>query len=834
MQDYATYYQPDKELLRLISADLTLFGIANFMPLNAFMRKSLLILTLFFLTLKDYAQKPEQVLAAWGNRSPIEKIHLHFDRDNYVAGETAWFKAYLYSDYQPDTISTALYVELVNTSSRSLVQKVLPVLYGTTNGHIEIPDSLVSGTYYVRAWTKMQLNQNQDYIYSRHFLISGKKNNAAPVSPADPVRIEIFPEGGNLVAGLTNTVAFKATNENGLPVDFKGSLFNGKNEKITSVTALHDGMGMFDITPIAGQEYYLQKEGDPASKKFSLPALDEKGIALTLIPHPQGYFFEIRQTLSDPAFQASYIVGQMQHHLVFRQDFKTVKQDLQGVINTGKLHSGIMQVTIFNKDGLPLAERLCFVNNKEYILAADLVSDTIDFSMKSRNRLHVKLKDTVQGSFSISVTDADYELQSVREENIISRLLLSSDLRGYIHNPAWYFASDDERTQTALDLVMMTNGWRRFKWNSLAEDSRPGNYKDPAFINLAGKISLRDTKKPFDNKSLVIFITGSDSSQMMQMVRTDKDGNFSMDSLLFFGQARIMFSDSRGSKNQYIDSHLSADSITRPFFLPPLASMVSLPGELVISTQQRTANDYDAIVKEKGIMLEGVTIKSKRKTPIQELEERYASGMFSGFSEKTYDLTNTKETAAYANIFDYLQFKVPGLEIGNDGADYVLYYRQGPSISSMGSIPMTLFLNEIQTDANTLASIAANEVAMVKVFSTFVGASGNGAGGTMAVYTKKGKDLFNISSGRATTARYSGFSVIKQFYSPDYKVDVAARSKSDTRITLQWKPDIMITGVAPSIPVVFYNNDRTRRYKVVVEGMTVEGKMVYIEKIIER
>jgi hypothetical protein len=203
--------------------------------------------------------------------------------------------------------------------------------------------------------------------------------------------------------------------------------------------------------------------------------------------------------------------------------------------------------------------------------------------------------------------------------------------------------------------------------------------------------------------------------------------------------------------------------------------------------------------------------------------------MFSGMSEKTIDLTQDKSTVAYANIFDYLQLKVPGLQVVSDGADFNLFYRQGPSISSMGEIPMTLFLNEVQADANTIASIPAAEIAMVKVYSSFLGATGNGAGGAMAIYTKKGDDLLDGTTGRSHNLRYTGFSVIKEFYSPDYQSQPAERSKPDNRITLQWKPDIMVSGVNPRIPVVFYNNDRTKKFKVVVEGMTFDGKMLLLE-----
>ena len=117
------------------------------------MKRSLLLLSILCLFLGADAQKPEELLGQLAKQSPIEKAYLHFDRDNYLAGETAWFKAYLYSDYQPDTISSVLYVELLNESSVLISRKVLPVLLGCTNGQIELPDSLITGTYFIRTYS---------------------------------------------------------------------------------------------------------------------------------------------------------------------------------------------------------------------------------------------------------------------------------------------------------------------------------------------------------------------------------------------------------------------------------------------------------------------------------------------------------------------------------------------------------------------------------------------------------------------------------------------------------------------------------------------------------
>ncbi|MEI2739895.1 MAG: hypothetical protein V9F01_14070 [Chitinophagaceae bacterium] len=799
-------------------------------------RQTWIIFFTFFICLSGIAQKPEQLLANWSARSPIEKAYLHFDRDNYIAGETAWFKAYLYSDYQPDTISTSLYAELINDTGVVISRAIVPVLLGTANGYFELSDSITTGSYLVRTYSPTMLNQDADFTGKGSIFIYGKKN-AAPAEPKEKmIRLEFFPEGGNLINGYLNTVAFKITNENGLPVAAKGNIVNEKNELVTIFSALHDGMGMFELTPAPNGKYFAVLETDAAGKKHLLPESTNKGIALTVMPHPQGNFFELKQRKEDPAFQVAYMIGQMQHHIVFKQEFKTFKEEMQGIINTKNLHSGILQITFFNKDDQPLAERLCFVNNREYFISGEIIADTVNFSPKAKNRFSVQLKDTVQGSFSVSITDPDYSLSAVRENNIISSLLLTSDLKGYVHNPAFYFSNDDDSVKTALDLVMMTNGWRRFKWTELSQKAaRPGSYKDGSFITLSGKVTLRDTKKPFVEKPLLMMLMAADSTRSMQMTTTDKQGYFRLDSILLFGKSRILFSDIRGKKSMYIDVNMGADSLTRPFFLPK-ATLPFRRADIALGTAQKKMEvDYDAIQKAAGLMMEEVILKAKKKKSLlQELEEKYTTGQFSGDANKILDLVNADDAAAYNNIFDYLQTRVNGLQIEVNGFDYEVYYRQQASISSLGNFPMVLYLDEIETDASFISTIPANQVAMVKVYSSFTAATGNAPGGVLAIYTKKGSDMSDVMQHAADMVKYNGYSVTKEFYAPDYAVDKSEKARTDNRITLSWRPNVLINNVNPKIPLTFYNNDRTTSFKVVVEGMTLDGRMLMIEKTISR
>jgi hypothetical protein len=120
---------------------------------------------------------------------------------------------------------------------------------------------------------------------------------------------------------------------------------------------------------------------------------------------------------------------------------------------------------------------------------------------------------------------------------------------------------------------------------------------------------------------------------------------------------------------------------------------------------------------------------------------------------------------------------------------------------------------------------------LVKLFPNFVASTGNAPGGALAIYTKTGTDYVS-SKGPVNFGYYDGYSITKEFYAPDYHL--RQDQGADTRITLDWRPDIFCNYVDPVLPFSFYNNDRTRSFRVVIEGMTTNGKLFSIEKVFSR
>ncbi|MFV0604611.1 MAG: hypothetical protein ACK5NK_02105 [Niabella sp.] len=790
--------------------------------------KSLLLFVCISNFLLLNAQSLEKNLEQWQESNPIQKAYLQLDRENYFAGQTIWFKAYYMSDFLPSAKNSTLFVELLNNQSQVILKKVLPVFGALSYGQLELPDTLSTASYQLRAYTPLMLNQNKNFLFNSRVNIYGKNKKAIKTTSISNTKLNVqfYPEGGNLITGLNNNIAFKIIDEDGFPAQANLTIKNNNGTTITTANVLHNGMGTFRLQPIKGETYSAYTVD---GHQFRLPEPTREGIAVQLKNENGKVLFTVQQPNATIAFTPSYMIGQMQHRIVFKHIFTNHdKLVVNGHIPTGNLPSGIMQITLFNKDDMPLAERLVFINNKEYEISNEFTTIEANNGKRKLNEYAILLNDSITGNFSVSVTDADYDDDKARQQNIISSFLLTSDLPGYIHNPAWYF-SNAEGTTDALDLVMMTNGWRRFKWTDVKNNTLPKlTHQDKGYISLSGKASVKGSKKTFANRDLMVWVATPDSARSIQLVKTDEQGRFKMDSMIFFDKAKVLFSDVMGKKSKFITVDLDADSLYSTFNIPPLHIPFQNTSTLQDNLAKKMNTAFFDYSRGEGLLLDNVIVKGN-KTRLEELESLYMSGLFAGgINARTYDLT--REIIPQWNIFEYLQGRVPGLWIersNNLMGDYKLFYRQGGQRRTM-----QMYLDEVpMQDASFIASLPTSDIALVKIFPTFVGAPGGGANGVIAIYTKRGIDLDDYIEGTGDIIDYDGYSIMKEFYAPDYSQPVDSRYY-DYRLTLNWQPEIYIAGKDLQIPIKFYNNDRTKRFKIIAEGITSNGKLLMVEKII--
>lgn len=789
-------------------------------------------LHVFFLTISifllqfSFAQNIDTRLTKWAKENPIEKVYLQFDRENYFSGQTIWFKGYFTNGFVPSANSSTLYVELLDDQSSVLIRNIFPAYLGSVVGQIDLSESLPAGNYQIRAYSPVMLNQSA-FIFNKGITVFGAKNKK-PIKENKILtnQIRFFPEGGNFITGKLNKIAFKATDKNGMPMDVDGTIFDNKNMVVVGFKTTHDGMGTFAIIPLEGESYYaiINQTGE----KINLPEQTKNGILFSVVTSAKGKLFRIEQGSENQVFKPAYLVGQMENEIIFKQPL-TDKKIINGLIDTKDFYSGILQLTVFNKDDMPLAERITFIDNKEYTLSATLKTDTLNTDERAKNHFTISLQDTVIGNFSVSVTDADFDEGDYRSSNIYSWLLLSSDIKGYIHNPSYYFESNADSIKTALDMVMMTNGWTRFNWKDIKENKLPSHqFKDPGYINVKGTVYLEGRKKVLSNKDIIVLMSQADTTlgknSFPRIIHTDSLGQFQMDSLRFFDRMKFLFSDVRGNKSKYISVKLDSDSLARrfPIEINKLPFTDSSLSEGIQNKMNGAYKDYQNVA---GTTLATVTVRARQKSETEKLDEEYSSALFTNnINGKILDLRNEIFSG---DIFQYLQGRLAGLSVSGSPGDYKLIYRGG-GFGDGGNV--NLFLDEMPVDASMIEAIPVNQIAVVKLLPHSIASPGGGA--ALAIYMKKGADLKASIDSPTDILVYKGYTIIKEFYQPNYDLK-PNNDKRDNRLTLSWMPYLYVSSVNPQIPVIFYNNDRTKRLKIVAEGITNDGRLLMLEKIIE-
>ncbi len=467
-------------------------------------------------------------LLAFSKSIPQEKVYVHMDNTSYFQGDTIWFTAYTRQTNTggPSNVSSVLYVELLNNDGYLVERKLIEMKEGRGSGFFALNKMIqYSGFYELRAYTRWQLNwgehehehpsyfglmyrdkasereffRDYDKLYSRVFPVYDK-----PLAPGDyrrdmtlrvlrrefrndpdkrSLRLSLFPEGGNLVAGCENRVAFEAAMSDGEQVD--GILTIGND----TAKQVHRGRGVFSIVPQKGMERevtFVASNGEKVSAK--LPKAETEGVAIKVLGEGDSIIIETSLAGLDADSLALTIM-----HEGKVEEFRELSSRI--TIHKSQLNVGIHQATVFDVHGRVFADRLFFVRKAEREEPTLVVS-----GMKDEYGPYEKVELKVKGGkknvpVSLSIRDG-YQADPLFDSgNIMTEMLLSSEIKGFIPSPEWYFEKDDEEHREALDLLMMTQGWRRFVWRDMAVkgewDLTQPNEKTPILI---GKVSFNPNR----------------------------------------------------------------------------------------------------------------------------------------------------------------------------------------------------------------------------------------------------------------------------------------------------------------------------------------------------
>lgn len=455
-----------------------------------------------------------------------EKVYVHTDNSCYFVGDTLWYKAYVVraDNLVPTDLSRVLYVELLSPDGLLVErQQIVINAKGYTCGQFVLTDSLYSGYYELRAYTRWMLNFNMhqhhysttdrwaffskqmaaDYyrvwegLYSRVFPVYGKPETAGdyslrrmyqrpkariPKPKKENLIVTFYPEGGHLIEGVENNVAFEIVNQLGEAINVSGTVESGDVQSF-KITPEYMGRGSFRVTPgssrLKASFTYRDK-----NYTFSLPRAERNGVSMFLRDSTVNLSFQGLKRESQYALSI-LCRGSLKH-------FQAISSDATRVdLPFSLLPTGVNEITIFNDEGQILADRLFFVNHHDYdstLITAPIIT-THTYNPYEKIEIPFQcLGVTEPTSFSLSIQDRNTLEPTYDDGNLMTSMLLSSDLRGFIARPAYYFERDDDQHRRHLDLLMQVQGWRKYKWQELADSTHKLRYAPELGLTVEGHV----------------------------------------------------------------------------------------------------------------------------------------------------------------------------------------------------------------------------------------------------------------------------------------------------------------------------------------------------------
>jgi hypothetical protein len=826
------------------------------------MRYLLTTLVLAFCAPVVFAQRIDTLMHVYSDAYPREKVYLHLDRSAYNTGESIWYKAYITVEGLPSLLSKNLYVELMDERGNVLDRNSAPVIESSAAGSFVIPKKYKASSIYLRAYTRYMLNYDTAFLYFRSLrllnnLVSASsakgetvknetgsaKNEAARGDAAkgevnaSKTLLRFFPEGGDYVDGMEGRVAFKATDKDGYPVDVQGTIVDAKGVKQAAFASVKDGMGTFSFIPVKGAVYQAKwKDKSNVLRTTPLPASLASGAILRVDGQDSSKTYTVGSSTGDSLPAVYHLVASTGGQVFYMATVRLKNGEfISQSFATSGLPSGIITVTLFNQDWQPVAERITFVDNNEYMFYPAIHQLYTKFDKRAENDFEIEYADSVKSNLSLAVTDADLDAPlNDKSDNIISSLLLTSDLRGKVYNPWDYLSNPLDSVRREIDLVMLTNGWRRYDWSDiLGKNYHRLRYMPDSVMSLKGEIYGFSNKLKRDMGTINLITDGGGKHNRFLFAEIDTAGRFQIPNYFVYGQEKLYYQFNK--KDLFPGATVSIDNGLYKGRGGKIVVTDSMLADVQVPDEQLVANEkafqqlvHDTIGMYKVKTLADIVIKAPTKSPEEVLDDKYASGLFKGGDGYEFDVAGDPSAVASMSVFQYLQGRVAGLQITTGGGG-----GGQTSLSWRGGTP-GLYLDEMTVDASTLQNISMTDVAYIKVFRPpFMGMGGSSGG--IAVYTKKGGDAAPPADFKALdNTVFNGYTPPKEFYSPDYSSILANNPDSaDLRPTLYWQPYVLFDNKTRRAKISFYNNDMTKRFKVVLEGMTADGRWTHKEIIID-
>lgn len=657
--------------------------------------------------------------------------------------------------------------------------------------------------------------------------------------------VQFLPEGGNLIAGMQQVVAFKALGSDGKSVDIEGFISDNEGNRLCDIKSINRGMGYFVLMAKSGTQYSATVTSSRGiTSTFTLPPALESGCMMQVKQLPGNMLLmKVSSTPDIPLTQLAAVIQS-------RGMVEAVIEDITRLtrIPLTEIMSGIAQIAIVDKQSKQIvAERLIFVENHNFA-SVDITPDKQNFSPREKIALNFDARNSegkpVAGDFVVSVTDSKAVPLDAKGENIFSYLLLSSELRGNIEEPAQYFDPNNPNRKAHLDLVMLTNGWRRYDLNKILKgEPFQLRYKVEDTQRITGKVTGIIGK--VRNPSVMIFQKDDKMHGVFPLNSSNRfeiTGIDAPDTAFYYIQAL----NKSGNSNRV---RVQVDPMTYPTTNIPLPrpyykrAKSAVTEELLMGAKEKYYDDGGMRVVD----IDAIVVTAK-------YEPQYSySTVIDSFNSLSGDLSR------YASVYDALQRFRELIVYGNDvrvrkrggdpdldgstkgtsytditsdesesqNADEVVIVTVGDlEIFSDDSLAPAVLINDTPRDLASLDLYPMQEVTKLAYVSQ------DEALGLSSVDTRNGviimevKDINNtLATGNESMAKVlvAGYCKPAEFYAPKYDTP-QTENRKDLRTTIAWEPNLRSDDTGKT-SMSFWSADRANDYDVTLEGVTAEGEL---------
>ncbi len=685
--------------------------------------------------------------------------------------------------------------------------------------------------------------KDADRLNSSYLMTKVNLSGSETVPKSFPIKtaslqtdVQFFPESGSLVNGVKSKVAFKATGTNGLGVPITGVISDSDNQQVAQIDVKHLGMGYFYLTPQAGKSYTAKiTYPDGASNTVELPAAASDGYVLSVINQQKDSVL-VRINAGGSKAGNVGLIGQMGGKVYFSMMVPMSNGSALLSLPTKDVASGVLQLTLFSASGSPLNERVVFIQN----------NDNIDLKINSNKKVYARREKIdididalngqgkpVGGNFSIAVMSEDaVPSDEANENSIFSHLLLSSDIKGYIEKPNYYFFKPTDNTRANLDVLMLTQGYRRFNWKEVLGNSSTANaYKADKLIDeITGKLITFDNKPVVGGKVAII----NNKTGFNREVPTDKDGRFIFDKLIITNGIDFTIQGANAKGGKRLSTRV--DEVVSPIIgLNKNIGDVNADIPTLIKSAIENSVKQDIEMQKQG---KPGRVKELREVRIRAAKPKFGAG---AITESQADMVFRPDSRMPC------EFLWECLEETNRSR--VKFQQLMDTTGECGSLlwlPMfqqktryIVLIDSVMIDPCYYQSVLLGNMddiakVMVSCDSYAINAKLLGPMNlsrlnaktpppVIAIYTKSGN--FRKSTD-PSIVHYTpkGYDYVREFYAPKYDVPKNNPAAADLRSTVYWNPRIL-TGATGHSKVSYFNSDQTGTYRVTIEGINAEGML---------